>query len=84
MQLLDWLFKVPNGTAAVTAKDRMRTMLVHDRLELPAGKLEVLEEELTAVVARYFDLEPDTPTLDHPPFGRIRVQVPRDFGSRRR
>lgn len=65
---MDWLFKVPTGatpgTAAVTAKDRMRNMLTHDRLELPAGKLEVLEEELTAVVARYFDLEPDTTRFD--------------------
>lgn len=68
MQVFNWLFKAPQattpGTAAVTAKDRMRNMLTHDRLELPAGKLEVLEEELTAVVARYFDLEPDTTRFD--------------------
>ncbi|MBC7998702.1 MAG: cell division topological specificity factor MinE [Leptolyngbya sp.] len=64
MQVFNWLFRVPTGTAAVTAKDRMRSMLVADRLELPAGRLEVLEEELTAVVARYFDLEPETTRFD--------------------
>ena len=38
-----------------TAKDRMQKMLVYDRLELPAGRLEVLEEELLAVVSRYLN-----------------------------
>lgn len=39
-------------------------MLVHDRLELPAGRLEILEEELIAVVSRYFDLDKDTTRFD--------------------
>jgi cell division topological specificity factor len=42
----------------------MRNMLVHDRLELPAGRLEILEEELIAVVSRYFDLDKDTTRFD--------------------
>jgi cell division topological specificity factor len=42
----------------------MRSMLVHDRLELPAGRLEILEEELIAVVSRYFDLDKDTTHFD--------------------
>jgi septum formation topological specificity factor MinE len=39
-------------------------MLVHDRLELPAGRLEILEEELLAVVSRYFELDKETTCFD--------------------
>jgi cell division topological specificity factor len=39
-------------------------MLVHDRLELPAGRLESLEEELLAVVSRYFELDRQTTRFD--------------------
>ena len=64
MQVLNWLFRVNTDSAANTAKDRMRNMLVHDRLELPAGRLEMLEEELVAVVSRYFDLDKETTKFD--------------------
>ncbi|MBK9143237.1 MAG: cell division topological specificity factor MinE [Candidatus Melainabacteria bacterium] len=47
-----------------TAKDRMRSMLTYDRLELPAGRLECLEEELMAVVGRYFELDKNTTQFD--------------------
>lgn len=42
----------------------MRNMLVYDRLELPAGRLESLEEELVAVVSRYFELDKETTKFD--------------------
>jgi cell division topological specificity factor len=64
VQVLNWLFRVNTDSAANTAKDRMRNMLVHDRLELPAGRLEMLEEELVAVVSRYFDLDKETTKFD--------------------
>ncbi len=64
MQVLNWLFRANAASAAHQAKDRMRNMLVHDRLELPAGRLEILEEELIAVVSRYFDLDKDTTRFD--------------------
>lgn len=63
-QVFNWLFRVEADGARKTAKDRMRTMLVHDRLELPAGRLEVLEEELLSVVSRYFDIDRDTTKFD--------------------
>lgn len=65
MQLLNWFFREPsNDSSRVKAKDRMRNMLVHDRLELPAGRLETLEEELLAVVSRYFELDKETTHFD--------------------
>jgi len=65
VQLLNWFFH-PNNSDSVrsTAKDRMQKMLVYDRLELPAGRLEVLQEELLAVVSRYFELDADTTNFD--------------------
>ncbi|MBX3134811.1 cell division topological specificity factor MinE [Candidatus Obscuribacterales bacterium] len=42
----------------------MRSMLTYDRLELPAGRLECLEEELMAVVSRYFELDKSTTQFD--------------------
>jgi cell division topological specificity factor len=68
--VLNWFFRGNAETVRDTAKDRMRTMLVHDRLELPAGRLEMLEEELVAVVSRYFDLEKDTTKFDLQQFER--------------
>lgn len=65
VQLLNWFFHLNDGDSVrETAKDRMRKMLVYDRLELPAGRLEVLEEELLAVVSRYFELDPETTNFD--------------------
>lgn len=63
-QIINWFFRSKEDTVRDTAKDRMRQMLVHDRLELPAGRLESLEEELIAVVSRYFDLDKDTTKFD--------------------
>lgn len=65
MQVLNWFFRVSGSDSArVKAKDRMRNMLVQDRLELPAGRLESLEEELLAVVSRYFELDKETTHFD--------------------
>jgi cell division topological specificity factor len=69
-EVLNWFFRTNSGTARGTAKDRMRTMLVNDRLELPAGQIEMLQEELVAVVSRYFDMEKDTTKFDLQQFER--------------
>ena len=64
MQVWNWFARLKPTTARTTAKDRMRSMLTHDRLELPAGRLECLEEELMAVVGRYFELDKNTTKFD--------------------
>jgi len=65
VQLLNWFFHLDSSESVrSTAKDRMRKMLVYDRLELPAGRLEVLQEELLAVVSRYFELDAETTNFD--------------------
>lgn len=64
MQFLNWLFRSKGEDVRSTAKDRMRQMLIHDRLELPPDRLASLEEELVAVVCRYFDIDRDTTRFD--------------------
>ncbi len=64
LQVLNWFFKAKGETIRSKAKDRMRLMLIHDRLELPPDRLSSLEEELTAVVSRYFEIDRDTTRFD--------------------
>ena len=63
-RIFEWFMQPKTDGARTTAKDRMRNMLTHDRLELPAGRQESLEEELVAVVSRYFELDKDTTQFD--------------------
>lgn len=64
MQVLNWFFKRKTEGAKTKAKDRMRLMLIHDRLELPPDRLASLEEELLAVVCRYFEIDRDAARFD--------------------
>ncbi len=69
MQVLNWFFKskaddANSSTSRGRARDRMRLMLVHDRLELPPDRLASLEEELVAVVGRYFEIERESTRFD--------------------
>lgn len=64
MQVLNWFFRRRGEDVRAKAKDRMRLMLIHDRLELPPDRLASLEEELIAVVCRYFEIDRDTTRFD--------------------
>ena len=65
MQVLNWFFRSSKDEGArARAKDRMRLMLIHDRLELPPDRLASLEEELVAVVSRYFEIDRQTTRFD--------------------
>jgi cell division topological specificity factor len=43
--------------SAVTARERLRLVLIHDRSTLPPGVMEALREELIEVVARHIDVD---------------------------
>jgi cell division topological specificity factor len=64
VQVLNWFFRNKDENVRTRAKDRMRLMLIHDRLELPPDRLASLEEELIAVVSRYFDIDRQTTRFD--------------------
>lgn len=64
VQVLNWFFRRNGEDTRTKAKDRMRLMLIHDRLELPPDRLVSLEEELIAVVGRYFEIDRNTIRFD--------------------
>lgn len=71
MQVLNWfLRRKGEESVRVRARDRMRLMLIHDRLELPPDRLSSLEEELVSVVSRYFEIDRDTTRFDLQQFER--------------
>lgn len=57
--LFDRLLSRPAGakTAANTAKDRLRLVLMHDRTDLPATTMEAIRADIVAVLSKYVDLD---------------------------
>jgi len=46
--------------SAATAKNRLQFVLVHDRADLPPGKLEALKNDLIEVISRHVEIDPRT------------------------
>ncbi len=53
MGFLDNLFRGNREQSASVARQRLLTVLVHDRVKLTPDMLEQLKHELSAVIARY-------------------------------
>ena len=45
------------STSKNTAKERLRLVLVHDRLDVSEGVMEQLREDLIATIGRYMDID---------------------------
>jgi len=43
--------------SAQTAKDRLQLVLVHDRADLPPGKLEALKDDLITTLSRHIEID---------------------------
>jgi cell division topological specificity factor len=43
--------------SAQTAKDRLQLVLVHDRADLPPGKLAALKDDLIATLSRHIEID---------------------------
>jgi cell division topological specificity factor len=67
-----WLGTPTSGSSDI-AKDRLRLVLVHDRLKMPPENFESLKGDLLAVLSRYFDIDRNTLVVD--------VQRGRDFNQ---
>lgn len=60
MDFFNKLFsKEQSATSKVTAKERLRLVLVHDRASLSPNLLAVLKEELIAVISKYMEINRD-------------------------
>ncbi|MDK1029969.1 MAG: cell division topological specificity factor MinE [Anaerolineae bacterium] len=45
--------------SAISAKERLQLVLIHDRTDLTQTALEELKDDLIAVIARHVDIDPD-------------------------
>ncbi len=55
---IDRLLRRSNApTSAQVAKDRLRFVLVHDRLDISPDRLEEMKDEIIAVISRYVRID---------------------------
>jgi len=61
--LRQWLRPSASGSGSV-ARDRLRLVLVHNRLEMSAETVADLRREMLLVLSRFFDVDEDSFVLD--------------------
>ncbi|MFP4474598.1 MAG: cell division topological specificity factor MinE [Desulfatibacillaceae bacterium] len=86
--LNNWLKKISGkGDSREVAKKRLRFALVYDKLEVSEDTLERLQEDLIAVISRYFEFDRDGLKLDierHDDFSALVFNAPIVSAKRRR
>ena len=45
--------------SAMSAKERLQLVLIHDRTDLTSVELEELKDEILSAISRYVDIDPD-------------------------
>lgn len=59
--------------SAVSAKERLQLVLVHDRTDLTPGQLESLKDDLLKAISKYIEIDPDA----------VRIELEKDGRSQR-
>lgn len=59
MGFLDRIFGRREESSSEIAKERLKLVLVHDRVSISAATLEKMKDELITVISRYVEIEPD-------------------------
>jgi len=83
---LEKLFRREPNSAS-QAKERLKLVLIHDRTDMAPGTLEVMKDELIAVISRYVDIEPEAVRIDITQEGReqrLIADIPLRPAKRRR
>jgi cell division topological specificity factor len=60
-------------SSAKQAKDRLKLVLIHDRIDMNPGTLENLKDELIEVISRHVDIDP----------GAVRIEMTQDGRQQR-
>ena len=55
-KLLNRLFE-RNGNSKNDAKQRLKILLIHDQVDLTPAQLEAMQEEITAVIQKYVEID---------------------------
>jgi cell division topological specificity factor len=82
---LDRLFG--RDRSANQAKERLKLVLIHDRTDLTPGQMQLLKDELIAVISRYVEIDSDAVRIDMEQDGReqrLLADIPLKQPSRRR
>jgi cell division topological specificity factor len=83
---LEWLTGQKNRSAG-QAKDRLKLVLINDRTDLSPEQLEMLKNELLAVISRYIEIDPDEVNITMAQEGReqrLLADIPLKPAVRRR
>lgn len=59
--------------SAVSAKERLQLVLVHDRTDLTPGQLESLKDDLLKAISQYIEIDPEA----------VRIELEKDGRSQR-
>ncbi len=73
--------------SAKQAKDRLKLVLIHDRIDMNPGTLETLKDELIDVISRHVDIDPDAVQIEMTQDGRqqrLIADIPINPSGRRR
>ncbi|NWF65277.1 MAG: cell division topological specificity factor MinE [Chloroflexi bacterium] len=73
--------------SAVSAKERLQLVLVHDRTDLTPGQLESLKDDLLKAISRYIEIDPDAVRIELEKDGRAQrlvADIPLKNSSRHR
>ena len=73
--------------SAHQAKERLKLVLIHDRTDLNPGTLELLKDELIAVISRHVDIDPGAVRIEMTQDGRqqrLIADIPLNPAGRRR
>ena len=59
LSLIDRLFGKTDKTPKAVAKDRLRLVLMHDRTDISPAKIELIEQDIRASLARHLNIAPE-------------------------
>jgi cell division topological specificity factor len=83
---LDRLFGKDRNSAN-QAKERLKLVLIHDRTDMSPGQMQLLKDELIAVISRYVEIDSEAVRIDMEQNGReqrLLADIPLKQPSRRR
>ncbi|HEY9077015.1 MAG TPA: cell division topological specificity factor MinE [Anaerolineaceae bacterium] len=84
--LMDWL-KGTKTTSADQAKDRLKLVLIHDRVNITPTALEEMKNEIIEVIARHVEIDPSAVQIRMAQEGReqrLMADIPLKPPTRRR
>jgi cell division topological specificity factor len=79
MSFWDNLFGGKKQTAATSAKQRLQFVLLHDRNEIPPGMLELIKDDIIAVISRRINIDRENVAvhINHESHeGKLLVDIP--------